>query len=83
MTGVQQEHWKSLRNGGMSKSQTGHNLDFPNAKRCWLITKSERKERAKTTFDGTVINISTEGHQHLGALLGSRKHLKDYEEEKV
>ena len=31
-------------------------------------------------FDGTAINISTEGHQHLGALL---KHLEDYVEEKV
>ena len=34
-------------------------------------------------FGGTAINISTEGHQHLGALLGSRKHLEDYVEEKV
>ena len=54
-----------------------------NAKKCWLITKSEKEERAKTMFDGTAINISTEGHQHLGALLGSRKHLEDYVEEKV
>ena len=29
------------------------------------------------------INISTEGHQHQGALLGSRKHLEDFVEEKV
>ena len=56
---------------------------FPNAKKCWLITKSEKEERAKTMFGGTAINISTEGHQHLGALLGSRKHLEDYVEEKV
>ena len=34
-------------------------------------------------FDGTAINISTEGQQHLGAVLGSRKHLEDYVEEKV
>ena len=34
-------------------------------------------------FDGTAINISTEGHQPLGAVLGSRKHLEDYVEEKV
>ena len=34
-------------------------------------------------FDGTAINISTEGHQHLGAVTGSRKHLEDYVEEKV
>ena len=34
-------------------------------------------------FDGTAINISTEGHQHLRALLGSGKHLEDYVEEIV
>ena len=34
-------------------------------------------------FDGTAMNISTEGHQHLGAVLGSRKHLEDYVEEKA
>ena len=34
-------------------------------------------------FDGTAINISTEGHKHLGALLRSRKDLEDYVEEKV
>jgi len=27
--------------------------------------------------------IITEGHQHLGAVIGSRKHLEDYVEEKV
>ena len=56
---------------------------FLNAKKCWLITKPEKEERAKTMFDYTAINISTEGHQHLGALLGSRKHLEDYLEKKV
>ena len=56
---------------------------LPNAKKCWLITKSEKEELAKTMFDGTAINNSTEGHQHLGAVLGSRKHLEDYVEEKV
>ena len=34
-------------------------------------------------FDGIAINISSEGHQHLGVLPGSRKHLEDYVEEKV
>lgn len=45
--------------------------------------EKEKEERAKTMFDGTAINMSTEGHQHRGALLGSRKHLEDYVEEKV
>jgi len=34
-------------------------------------------------FDDTAINISTEGPQHLGAVIGSRKDLEDYVEEKV
>ena len=33
---------------------------LPNAKKCWLITKPEKEERAKAMFDGTAINISTE-----------------------
>mgnify|MGYP000102630752 CR=1 FL=1 len=31
-------------------------------------------------FRSIAINISTEGHQHLGVVLGSRKHLEDYVE---
>ena len=56
---------------------------LPNAKKCWLITKPEKEEHARAMFDGTAINISTEGHQHLGAVIGSRKHLEDYVEEKA
>ena len=57
---------------------------LPNAKKCWLITKPEKEEHAITVFDGTAVNISTEGHQHLGAVLGSRKlHLEEYVEGKV
>ena len=69
---------------GLKLVMEGPQLGYlPNAKKCWLITKSEKEEWAKTMFDGTAINISTDGHQHLGAVLGSRKHLKDYLEEKV
>ena len=58
-------------------------LLLPNAKKCWLITKPEKEKHAKAMFEGTAINISTEGHQNLGAVLGSRKHLEDYVDEKV
>ena len=53
---------------------------LPNAKKCWLITKPEKEEHARAMLDGTAINISTEGHQHLEAVIGSRKHLEDYVE---
>jgi len=56
---------------------------LPNAKKCWLITKPGKEQHAKVMFDGTAINVSTSGHQHLGAVLGSRKQLEDYAEEKV
>jgi len=56
---------------------------LPNANKCWLITKPEKEERTKAMFDGTAINISAEGHQHPRAVVGSRKHLEDYVEEKV
>ena len=55
--------WDELVTDGL---QLGY---FPNAKKCWLITKSEKEERAKTMFGGTAIIISTEGHQHLRDLL--------------
>ena len=58
--------WEELVTDG---PQLGY---LPNAKKCWLITKPEKEEHAKTTFDDTAINISTEGHQHLGAVLVSR-----------
>ena len=56
---------------------------LPNAIKCWLIIKPEKEALAKTIFEDTDINISTEGHQHLGAVLGSRNHLEKYVEEKV
>ena len=32
---------------------------FPNAKKCWLITKPEKEDLAKAMFGSTAINIST------------------------
>ena len=45
---------------------------LPNAKKCWLIIKPEREQAAREVFRDTAINITTEGHKHLGAALGSR-----------
>ena len=56
---------------------------FPNAKKCWLIIKPEREQAAREVFGDTAINITTEGHKHLGAALGSRSFLEEDVGEKV
>ena len=56
---------------------------FPNAKKCWLITKPEKEEEARAVFGATAINITTEGLKHLGAALGSRSYFEEYVGEKV
>ena len=56
---------------------------FPNAKKCWLITKTEREDAAREVFANTAINTTSEGHKHLVAILGSRSFLEEYVGEKV
>ena len=56
---------------------------FPNAKKCWLITKPEKEEEARGVFGATEINITTERHKHLGAALGSRSYFEEYVGENV
>ena len=56
---------------------------YPNAKKCWLVTKLEKEKEAKEVFGDTAINISTEGQKHLGAAVGSRSHLEEYVKGKV
>ena len=64
--------------------KTGPGLGYyPNAKKCWLITKPEKEEAARDVFDGIAINITTQGHKHLGAALGSRSYLEEYVSGKV
>ena len=48
-----------------------------------MITKSEKEDAAREVFGDTAINITTEGHKHLGAALGSRSYLEEYVGEKV
>ena len=39
---------------------------YPNAKKCWLVTKQENENEAKEVFGDTAINISTEGQKTSG-----------------
>ncbi|XP_068696931.1 uncharacterized protein [Montipora foliosa] len=64
--------WDELRGAG---PPLGY---YPNPKKCWLVVKPEKEGRAKEMFAGTGINITTEGHKHLGAALGSRSYLEQY-----
>ena len=65
-------------------SQRGPPLGYlPNAKKCWLIIKPEREQAAREVFRDTAINVTTEGHKHLGAALGSRSFLEEYDGERV
>ena len=65
-------------------TEAGPNLGYyPNAKKCWIITKPEKVGRARVIFEGTAINISTQGQKHLGSALGSREYLEEYVGSKV
>ena len=56
---------------------------FTNPPKCWLIVKPEKEQAAKEIFSETAIDITTEGRKHLGAALGSRDFLEEYDGEKV
>ena len=58
---------------------------YPNAKKCWLVTKPEKENEAREIFSDTAINISTQGQKHLGieALELTRTLLEEYVKGKV
>ena len=56
---------------------------YPNAKKCWLVVKSEKLKEANDVFAGTGKNITNEGRKHLGAALGQRSYLEEYVGSKV
>ena len=51
---------------------------YPNAGKCWLVVKPVEEETARTIFEQTAINITTEGQKHLVAALSSRFYLEQY-----
>ena len=75
---------KDVRKWWEELSESGPPLGyFPNAKKCLLIIKPEREQAAREAFRDTAINVTTEGHKHLGAALGSRSFLEEYDGERV
>ena len=51
---------------------------FPNANKSCVIVKQGKEEEAKKIFEGTGIEITTEGHKHLGAVIGSQDFKNTY-----
>ena len=50
----------------------------PQPKKSWLIVKDARIADAKTSFNGTNVQLTTDGERHLGSVIGSAKFRKSY-----
>ena len=75
--GVLKKWWDALNLFG---PELGY---FPNAKKCWIIAKPEKEALVREVFKDTAINVTTEGHKHLGAVVGSTAFLNEYITNKV
>ena len=54
-----------------------------NELKSWLITKEDHLEQARQKFKNSAIKITTEGHRHLGAVVGNQENKESYVAEKV
>ena len=54
---------------------------FPNATKCWLMP--DKEESANDIFEGSSINVTTQGYRHFGAAVGSPAYLEEYVSQKV
>ena len=48
----------------------------PNPAKTWLIVKEDNLDQATNVFGGSGVNITSSGHKHLGAALGSTEFVK-------
>ena len=56
---------------------------YVNAQKSWLIVKDESFTEAKEIFEGSNVQITTQGQRHLGAALGSSTFVESYVSDKV
>ena len=49
----------------------------------WLIVKEEKLDEAKVIFDGTGVNITSQGKKHLGAVIGHPSYKREFVSELV
>ena len=51
----------------------GPNFGYhPNGNKTWLVVSESLKDVATEVFEGTSVQVTTQGRKHLGAALGSR-----------
>ena len=56
---------------------------YPNGKKCWIITKPDRKIMVEEAFKETAINVTIQGQRHLGTAIGSRGYVEEYVNNKM
>ena len=56
---------------------------YVNAQKSWLIVKDKSFTEAKEIFEGSNVQITTQGQRHLGAALGSSTFVESYVSDKV
>jgi len=49
-----------------------------NGSKSWLIVKSEELAKEAKRVFGDKVNITTEGHRHLGAVIASQEYKDQY-----
>ena len=71
------EWWEYISTEG---PKYGH---FPNCSKTYLVVKPGMESKAMSVFAGPHVNITSEGHHHLGAVIGSRGFCEEYVRTKV
>ena len=56
---------------------------FPNPSKTWLVTKEGCHAAGLSTFDGTGVNVTSDGRPYLGAAVRSVEYVENYVESKV
>ena len=56
---------------------------YPNPEKSWIVTKENKHNEAIETFEGTCLNITTEGRRYLGSAIGQDTFVERFVESKV
>ena len=56
---------------------------YPNPAKTWLLVKEEHLSQAQESFEGSGVNITSRGHQHLEVPIGTRRYIKEVVSNKV
>ena len=67
------------KNWWLLLEEEGTKFDYNvNAKKSYLVVKDQYKDKAKETVEDTNIKILTEGHRHLGSVIGKKQFSENY-----